>query len=294
MTEKNLNETGMISKGKTVRVGEVDLPIVGFGSYLSTEKKGSDVILEALDAGYRYIDTARYYHNEKEIGEALRIAESRGIRREDLILCSKVWPTMLGEEETRRSLEETLSDLGTDYLDLFLIHWPRADQKDESWTKPLLESWHYMESLVEEGKLRAIGVSNFLPHHLKPLLAECRIRPAIDQLELHVGYMQEYTLNYLRTEGIIPQAWSPLGRARMLTDERILAIAARHRKSSAQILLRYLLQREIPVIPKASSVERMQENLDLFDFSLTEEEIDYLSCIPEAGWSGEHPDLFGK
>lgn len=284
----------MISQNSTIRVGAIDLPVVGFGSYLSTEKKGTEVILDALEAGYRYIDTARYYHNEKEIGEALKIAESCGIPRRDLILCSKVWPTMLGAKETARSLEESLTDLGTDYLDLFLIHWPRANQTDEAWTSPLLESWQFLEELVAEGKIRAIGVSNFLPHHLKPLLKQAKIRPAIDQLELHVGYMQEYTLNYLSAEGIPAQAWSPLGRARMLTDERILAIAARHQKSSAQILLRYLLQRGIPVIPKASSIERMRENLDLFDFSLTEEEIDYLSCIPEAGWSGEHPDLFGK
>ncbi|MBO4391438.1 MAG: aldo/keto reductase, partial [Lachnospiraceae bacterium] len=131
-------------------------------------------------------------------------------------------------------------------------------------------------------------------HHLKPLLKEARIRPAIDQLELHVGYMQEYTLKYLEQENILAQAWSPLGRARMLTDERILKIAAAHQRSSAQVLLRYLVQRGIPVIPKASSLERMKENRRIFDFSLTEEETDFLSCIPEAGWSGEHPDLFGK
>ncbi|MBO4864366.1 MAG: aldo/keto reductase [Eubacterium sp.] len=264
------------------------IPAVGYGSYLSTEKNGRSVIKDALDVGYRYIDTARMYENEFEIGQAL---EEYGIAREELFLCSKVWPRDLSKESLVESFEATLADLKTDYLDMLLIHWPKYDKDDESWLDKVLDAWSEMERLYDEKKIRAIGVSNFLPHHLAPMLEKVRIKPMVDQLELHVGYMQEYTLKYLEENGILPQAWSPLGRAKVLQDERVSALAVKYGKSNAQVLLRFLNQRGIPVIPKASSIERMKENLDIFDFTLNDDEISYLSCIPEYGWSGEHPDL---
>lgn len=266
----------------------VEIPAVGYGSYLSTEGNGKQTIIDALDAGYRYIDTAMFYQNEAEIGEALAEYD---IKREDLFLVSKVWHTMLGREKTLQSFEASLKALGTDYLDMFLIHWPMGPDKDTDWLALQTETWKLMEELYEAGRIRAIGLSNFLPHHIEPLIKNIKILPMLDQLELHVGYMQEYALNYLRSKGIVIQAWSPLGRARVLNDERVLAIAEKHDRSAAQILLRYLLDRDIAVIPKASSKERMKQNLDVFDFRLTEKEISYLSCIPETGWSGEHPDM---
>lgn len=266
----------------------ISIPAVGYGSYLSTEKDGKDVIKDALDAGYRYIDTARMYGNEAEIGEA--IAEY-GIDRSELFICSKVWPTNLSKEGLNKSFEETLRDLRTDYVDMFLIHWPKYHKDDEKWLDKVLEAWTEMERLYDEKKIRAIGVSNFLPHHLAPMLEKVRIKPMVDQLELHVGYMQEYTLKYLEEVGILPQAWSPLGRAKVLQDDRITALAEKYGKSNAQVLLRFLNQRGIPVIPKASSLERMKANLDIFDFELTQAEISFLSCVAEFGWSGEHPDL---
>ena len=274
---------------KTFRLSNgVEIPAVGYGSYLSTEGNGKQTIIDALDAGYRYIDTAMFYQNEAEIGEALAEYD---IKREDLFLVSKVWHTMLGREKTLQSFEASLKALGTDYLDMFLIHWPMGPDKDTDWLALQTETWKLMEELYEAGRVRAIGLSNFLPHHIEPLIKNIKILPMLDQLELHVGYMQEYALNYLRSKGIVIQARSPLGRARVLNDERVLAIAEKHGRSAAQILLRYLLDRDIAVIPKASSKERMKQNLDVFDFRLTEEEISYLSCIPETGWSGEHPDM---
>ncbi len=266
----------------------VEIPAVGYGSYLSTEGNGKQTIIDALDAGYRYIDTAMFYQNEAEIGQAL---VEYDIKREDLFLVSKVWHTMLGREKTLQSFEASLKALGTDYLDMFLIHWPMGPDKDTDWLALQTETWKLMEELYEAGRVRAIGLSNFLPHHIEPLIKNITIMPMLDQLELHVGYMQEYALNYLRSKGIVIQAWSPLGRARGLNDERVLAIAEKHGRSAAQILLRYLLDRDIAVIPKASSKERMKQNLDVFDFHLTDEEISFLSCIPETGWSGEHPDM---
>ena len=264
------------------------IPAVGYGTYLATEGDGKKVILDALDAGYRYIDTASFYKNEDEIGEALK---ESGIRREEIFLCSKVWPTMLGKDKLRESFETSCDKLGTNYLNMFLIHWPKVSQTDDEWISKLRESWAVMEDLYKAGRIRAIGLSNFLPHHIRPLLESARIRPMLDQLELHVGYMQEFTLKYLKQERIMAQAWSPLGRARVLKDERVTKIAEKYGKSEAQILLRFLIQRGIPVIPKASSPERMKENLEVFDFALTDDEISYLSCIPETGWSGEHPDI---
>ena len=264
----------------------VTIPAVGFGSYLSTTN-GPQTIAAALDTGYRYIDTAKFYQNEEAIGEA--IAQSV-IPRKELFLCSKVWPTDLGYEHTLASFAESCRKLRTDYLDLYLIHWPKNDADDPNWFEQVRQSWQAMEELYEQGKVRAIGVSNFLPHHLRPLLKAARIRPAVDQLELHVGYMQEYALAYLKENGILPQAWSPLGRARLLNDPEITKIAAKYGCTNAQLLLRYLNQRGISVIPKSSSQERMQENLDIFGFMISADDMSYLSCLPERGWSGEHPD----
>ena len=264
-----------------------EIPAVGFGSYLST-KNGTQTVLDALNAGYRYIDTAKFYGNEAEIGDA--IAQS-GIPREEIFLCSKVWPTDLGRDNTLSSFEESCRKLKTDYLDMYLIHWPKNEADDPDWLGKVRQSWNAMEELYTRGKIRVIGLSNFLPHHIRPLLETARIRPMIDQLELHAGYMQEYALSYLREQGILPQAWSPLGRAKLLNDPEITKIAAKYGCSAAKLLLRYLNQRGIPVIPKASSRERMLENLDIFGLTISADDMSYLSCLPERGWSGEHPDL---
>lgn len=266
----------------------VIIPAVGYGSFLATESNGVDTIKDALDSGYRYIDTAKFYNNEEDIGRAIK---EYGIPREELFLCSKVWPADLGSEWTLKSFEESCEKLGTDYLDMYLIHWPKEDPNDPDWFSKVADSWKVMEDLYMKGRIKAIGLSNFLPHHIKPLLEAARIRPMVDQLELHVGYMQEYTLAYLRQNGILPQAWSPLGRARVLSDERVTAVATKYGVSNAKLLLRYLIQRGIPVIPKASSKERMLENKDIFGFKISDEDISFLSCLPEFGYSGEHPDF---
>lgn len=275
------------SKKQFVLPNGTAIPAVGYGSYLSTEKSGVQTIIDALEVGYRYIDTAQFYGNEEQIGEAI---ERSGIPREEIFLCSKVWHTDLGKEKTLRSFEESCRKLKTAYLDMYLIHWPKSDVDDEEWFEKVRDSWAAMEELYEQGKIKAIGLSNFLPHHIRPLLEVARIRPMVDQLELHVGYMQEYTLSYLRKEGILPQAWSPLGRAKLINDGIVSKIAAKYGCTNAALLLRYLNQRGIPVIPKASSKERMKENLNIFGFRISADDMSYLSSLPERGWSGEHPD----
>ncbi len=275
------------SKKQFVLPNGTAIPAVGYGSYLSTEKSGVQTIIDALEVGYRYIDTAQFYGNEEQIGEAI---ERSGIPREEIFLCSKVWHTDLGKEKTLRSFEESCRKLKTAYLDMYLIHWPKSDVDDEEWFEKVRDSWAAMEELYEQGKIKAIGLSNFLPHHIRPLLEVARIRPMVDQLELHVGYMQEYTLSYLRKEGILPQAWSPLGRAKLINDGIVSKIAAKYGCTNAALLLRYLNQRGIPVIPKASLKERMKENLNIFGFRISADDMSYLSSLPERGWSGEHPD----
>lgn len=263
------------------------LPLIGFGTYKATETDGKDNILRALEAGYRYLDTAAFYFNEEQIGQAIK---ESGIAREELFIASKVWRTELGYEKTLKSCEESLKKLGTDYLDLFLVHWPRADQ-NPGWEEPLRQTWKAMEQLCEMGKAKAIGVSNFLPHHLEVIKPMWKIKPAVDQLELHVGYMQETACRYCRENGILLQAWSPLGRGRVMNEPAITEMAAKYKVSPAKLLLQFLVQQNISVIPKASSIERMKENLDISSFEIAESDMYFLSCLPQLGWSGEHPDF---
>ncbi|MBR5681692.1 MAG: aldo/keto reductase [Ruminococcus sp.] len=293
---------------------EIDMPIVGWGndarwindqwkfkgtddekityrnnSYRVLLTRGREGFIVYIPQGRDDIATIfdRVYGNEEQIGEAI---EHSGIPRDEIFLCSKVWHTDLGRDKTLRSFEESCRKLKTDHLDMYLIHWPKSDGNDDEWFEKVSGSWAAMEELYEQGRVKAIGLSNFLQHHIRPLLEVARIRPMVDQLELHVGYMQEYTLSYLRKEGILPQAWSPLGRAKLINDGTVSNIAAKYGCTNAALLLRYLNQRGIPVIPKASLKERMKENLDIFGFRIAEDDMSYLSSLPERGWSGEHPD----
>lgn len=266
----------------------VRLPVVGYGTYLATEGNGKEVILTALESGYRYLDTASFYGNEKEIGEA--VAES-GISRKDLFLASKVWKDEMGYEETKKAFGRSLERLKTDYLDLYLVHWPKKSPDDKDWKRCLQETWRAMEDLYDQGLVRAIGVSNCLPHHLSALEKYAGIKPMVNQLELHVGYLQQAAVDYCRKNGILVQAWSPLGRRRVLEDERVLSMAKKYGVTPAQFLLGFLYQEGFSVIPKASVKERMLENQDIFGFTITEEDRYFLECLPQSGWSGEHPDF---
>lgn len=269
---------------------KVNIPMVGFGSYLATQGKGEDNILDAFAAGYRYIDTAYFYNNEDQIGNAIKRS---GLNREELFLCSKVWPTMAGYEGTLDSFAKSAESLGTDYLDMYLIHWPIGDKKD-GWKEKLQQTWKAMETLYKEGRVKAIGLSNFLPHHIMAVNEKATVKPMLNQLELHVGYMQYQAVEYSKREGMAVQAWSPLGRARVLKDETVTTLAEKYDVTPAQLLLHFLVQQDIAVIPKASDITRMKENLDIFDFEISTEDMWLLSCLPQIGFSGEHPDFFGK
>ena len=196
----------------------VSIPCVGFGTYKTVQEKDTSVLRLAIETGYRYFDTASFYGNEAQLGQAIR--ESR-IPRQDFFLASKVWKTEMGYQETKSAFQRSLERLGTSYLDLYLIHWPLPSLSEPNWAELDLETWRAMEDLYQEGKIRAVGLSNFLPHHIEKLLARCRIRPMVDQLEFHPGYSQEAAVQYCQEQGIQVQAWSPIGRTRMFSDSLI-------------------------------------------------------------------------
>ena len=266
----------------------VQMPKIGFGTYKSTDGSDERVIGQALEAGYRLLDTAAAYKNEEQVGKA--IARS-GISRKEIFLTSKVWKTNLGYENTKTSFQESLERLQTDYLDLCLLHWPKPDPESADWKELDRESWRALEELYKEGKVRAIGVSNFLPHHLVNIQKTAEIQPMVDQLELHVGYLQETAVAYCKEHQIQVQAWSPLGRRRIMEQEQVQKMAEKYQVSVSQFLLRFLLQLGIGVIPKASVPERMRQNLELPEFTIEEEDLWFLRGLPQMGWSGEHPDL---
>ncbi|MBQ7758124.1 aldo/keto reductase [Anaerotignum sp.] len=271
-------------KGFVLENGE-ELPFVGFGTYLVKEEK---IILDALEAGYRHIDTARRYENEKMIGNALKEC---GIPRRELFLTSKVWKTELGYDKTMRSFEASINDLGVQYLDMFLIHWPMP-HPGADWKPLVTESWKALEKLYEEGAVSAIGVCNFLPQHLLHVMKDANTIPMVDQLEFHPGYTQHATTQFCLNHGIQVEAWSPLGRGKLLDDPLILELSKKYGKSPAQICLRFCLQNNILPLPKSSASERMKANLDIFDFDLELEDVYRLMTMPQTGWSGIHPEHF--
>ncbi len=268
----------------------VMIPQIGYGTYKSTTEDGYQVVLEAIRAGYRHLDTAALYENEEDVGRAIR---ESGIPREDFFITSKLARYALGYENTKREFETTLKKLGTDYLDLYLIHWPRPDYGDpdfDNWEKLDTESWRAMEELYEEGRIRAIGVSNFLPHHLENLMKDSRVTPAINQLELHPGYLQKEAVDYSRAHGIEVEAWSPIGRARLMQEPLLMDIAKKYDISVALLCLCFDLQNDFIILPKSTHRERMEENLRADEITISEEDIERIRSMQQAGWSGEHPD----
>ena len=265
----------------------VEIPAVAFGTYKAADGKSADVIRAAIGAGYRYFDTASFYGTETYLAEAIR---ERGIPRREFFIASKLWKDEMGYENVKSAFERTLNNLRTDYLDLYLIHWPLPEPGYKEWRQLDKETWRAMEELYEAGKIRAIGLSNFLPHHIENILKDCRVRPAVDQIEYHPGYSQEAVVNYCRERGILVQAWSPIGRSRVLDEPLVKELAAKYDVSPAQICLKFAVQRNIIPLPKSSSEDRMRENLDLYSFELEQDDIWRLSTMPQTGWSGEHPD----
>lgn len=266
----------------------VSIPCIAYGTYKAADSKTADVIRMALEAGYRCLDSASFYGTEPYIAQALK---DSGIDRREVFLTSKVWRDEMGYAETKAAFQRSLDRLETDYLDLYLIHWPRPNPDYADWKQLDVETWSALEELYQAGKVRAIGLSNFLPQHLEPILEHCTVRPMVNQLEFHPGYAQETAVRYSQEQGLLVQAWSPMGRTRVLGDSLLHELAAKYGVSPAQICLRYALQKQVMPLPKASSLERMKQNLDVFGFEISREDLFRLDTMPQTGWSGEHPDL---
>lgn len=264
------------------------IPCIGFGTYNDKDGDNLEIIRTAIKAGYRYFDTASLYETERVLGQAVK---ESGIPREEFFIVSKLWIDERGAENVKKALERSLDRLQMDYLDLYLIHWPRGKEWDTDWKEVDKATWKAMEELQEAGKIKGLGLSNFLPHHLECILESCHVKPVVDQLEIHPGYSQEAATAYCKEKGVQVQGWSPLGRSRVLGSPVLSRLAEKYSKSTAQICLRFLVQKEIIPLVKASSMERMKQNQNVFDFEISKEDMQILECMPQDLWLGEHPDF---
>ncbi len=264
----------------------VEIPQVGFGVFLIPETETKAAVATALEAGYRHIDTAKLYQNEAEVGEA--IAES-GIPRDEIFVTTKVWNSEQGYDAAIASFEGSLDRLGLQVLDLLLIHWPVPD------LDRYVETWHAFEKLYADGRVRAIGVANFHIPHLRRLFDEGSVVPAVNQVELHPHLPQDELRAFHAEHGIVTEAWSPLARGgAVLSDETVAEIAERVGKSPAQVVLRWSLQLGNVVLPRSVTPSRIAENLELFDFSLTDEDMAALAGLADDERIGPNPDTFNR
>ncbi len=262
------------------------IPVIGFGTYKVPNEKLENCIKTAYDCGYRLFDTAQMYNNEIEVGKALKNYD-----RKSFFLTTKVWPSDIINNNIEDSLDQSLKNLQTDYLDLFLLHWPVNELISYEFNKLNRSAWEVMIKLMESGKTKAIGVSNFTPKYLQPIM-DSLVIPAVNQIEFHPGYLQKDTVNFCQDNGILVQAWSPLARGRVDNTPILEQLAEKYNKSISQIILRFIIQEKVIPIPKATSKEHIKDNIEVFDFELTESEVNEIYNLPEMGHSGYHPDTF--
>lgn len=259
----------------------VAIPQLGFGTYKVAPADAVAVVREALEIGYRHVDTAQMYGNEREVGQAVR---ESGLPREDVFLTTKLNNNQLTYDDAMASFDRSLDELGLDFVDLFLIHWPLATVSD------FVPRWKALEEIYRSGRARAIGVSNFQEHHLVRLMEETEIVPAVNQIEIHPYLVQDELRAFDAKHGIVTQAWSPLGRGAVLGDPTIAEIAGRHDASPAQVIIRWHVQRGGVVFPKASSRARIEENFRALDLRLTDDDMAAITALDRGERTGSHPD----
>lgn len=279
MTISSLTDTFTLANG-------IKIPVIGFGTW---QTPYGDVayqsVLDALKAGYRHIDTAAAYGNEASVGRAIK---DSGIPREELFVTSKLWNDSHSYEAAKIALDKSLDLLGLDYLDLYLIHWPNPLINRRDWDKANAEAWRYMEDAYTEGKIRAIGVSNFQIEHLEALLKTATIRPMVNQLFINPSDLEQDVVDYNKAHDILTEAYSPLGTGSLLAVPQINDIAAKYDKTAAQVLVRWSLQHGFLPLPKSTHAERINQNAAVFDFELTDAEIATLDQLE--GVAGTHQD----
>ncbi|PZF66493.1 aldo/keto reductase [Curtobacterium sp. MCBD17_013] len=272
----------------------VQLPPIGFGVFQSSPEDTVDAVRTALDVGYRHIDTAAAYGNEREVGQAVRAS---GLDRDEIVIETKVFPSDYGYDEALHAFEKATGKLGIDTIDVFILHQPAPDRFEKT-----VQAYKALESLYAEGKVRAIGVSNFMPHHLESLLAQTEVVPALNQIELHPYFTQPEVQRVDAEHGILDQAWSPIGgitfypgwggdeRVSVLADPTIGAIAEAHGRTPAQVMLRWHVQQGRNAIPKSTDPGRIAENFAVFDFALSDDELARLDALDTGRRGGPDPD----
>ncbi|WP_100499412.1 aldo/keto reductase [Geodermatophilus chilensis] len=269
----------------TIRLNNgVEIPQLGFGVYQVPPEDTAEVVSTALEIGYRHIDTAEMYGNEKGVGEA--VARS-GIDRGEVFVTSKLNNGFHRRDDALRAFDQSLADLGVEYLDLFLIHWPLPGIDVD-----FVETWKAMEEIYASGRCRSIGVSNFQAHHLRRLFSETEVRPAVNQIEVHPYLTQEELRAFDADHEIVTEAWSPIAQGKVLGDPVVQRVAERYGRTPAQVVLRWHVQRGDVVFPKSVSRERMQQNFELFDFELGTDDMATLTALDRGERTGPDPDTF--
>jgi 2,5-diketo-D-gluconate reductase A len=261
------------------------IPVIGFGVWQVPDDVVVDATLKALEVGYRHIDTAYLYHNERGVGEALKRS---GLDRDDVFVTTKVWNTDHGYDETLRAFDKSTGLLGIDEVDLYLIHWPTPARDI------YLDSWRALIRLREEGRARSIGVSNFHEAHLRKIIDETGVIPAINQIELHPWLPQTHMSDIDARLGIKTEAWSPLGSGRLIDDPVIAEVAAKHGKSPAQVMVRWSMQLGNIVLPKSVTPARIEQNIDVFDFELDDADMAAIATLESGQRTGPNPDEFNE
>ncbi|MCM4157559.1 aldo/keto reductase [Gramella sp. AN32] len=268
--------------GTVSLVNNIQMPYLGLGVYKADDgREVISAIHHAFDAGYRLVDTAAFYKNEEGVGKAIKTSN---LPREEIFVTTKLWVDDQGKENTRNAFEKSLQKMDLDYLDLYLIHWPVPDK--------YLESWKILQELYDEGRVKAIGVCNCMPHHLEAIKDIGGIQPMVLQNEFHPRLVQQEILDYCKENNIQYQAWSPLMRGTILQNEIIKTIAEKYKKSIAQVVIRWDLQKGVTTIPKSTHRERIFENANVFDFNLNDDELKLIDGLNAGERTGAHPDHF--
>jgi diketogulonate reductase-like aldo/keto reductase len=273
-------------KDRFILSNGVEVPCIGFGTWQIPQGETCvNAVLEALKAGYRHIDTASVYENEESVADAIIRS---GINRSELFITSKLWNSDRGYDKVLKAFDNSMKKLKLDYLDLYLIHWPAV--RGSNWKEINANTWSAFETLYREKRIRSIGVSNFKKYRIKSLMQVCEIMPHINQLEFHPGFMQSTTVAFCKKTDIVVEAWGPLAGGKILDNPELKSIAEKYNKSVAQLCIKWCLQHNVLPLPKSSNKDRMVENANVFDFSISSSDMEFIDKLPYIGGSNIDAD----